>query len=269
MEYTAESGLQLGNKTNGSWSGFRSQITGAAFNILSEIGEVVASYGASLIELGRNSVNAVIKLCGGMGQIRYNSDENYLDIMSDSIRLKGTEMSSVQASYTDKSGVQRSSAVHVSPTDVQISSGINQNGSWVSSEVHVTPDEITVLGSVRDVESGGNYESFVDGTSGIWSYRKWKNGRVELWGAYNVSSKSCTTALGGWYRTDAFSVGNFPFSVTNANLVANYESQGYGALLWPTSKTSSTSPPSYYLIRPTSSSSITGVIYVHVVGEWQ
>ena len=271
MEYTAESGLQLGDKTNGEWSGFRSQITSTAFNILSEIGDVVASYGADLIELGKNSVSAVIKLCGGKGQIQYNEDEHYLDIMSDSIRLKGTEMASVQTGYTDKSGVQRNSAVHVSPTDIQISSGINQDGSWSSCEVHVKPDEITVLGSVRDAETDGNYESFVDGVSGIWTYRKWKNGRVELWGKYSVSGKACTTAgtgLGGWYRTDAFSVGAFPFSVYNSKLVANYESNGYGAFLWPTSSTSSTQPPSYYLIRPSSSSSLTGIISIHVVGEW-
>jgi hypothetical protein len=267
MEYNAESGLQLGNKTSGVWSGFRSQITSAAFNILNEAGEVLAHYGASLIELGRNSVDAVIKLCGGMGQIKYNSDENYLDISSDNIRLKGTEMSSVEAGYTDGSGVKRSSAVHTSPTEVQIRSGINSSGSWNDCSIRVTPDEIKTSGFIYDNDTGGYYESFVEGTSGIWTYRKWKSGKVELWGEYYVSSKSCSAALGNWYRTTSFTIGNFPFTVYNPKLVANYESTGYGALLWPTTSTTTNSPPEYYLIRPTSGN-VNGTIYIHVVGEW-
>lgn len=267
IEYNADDGVQIGDKVNGSWSGFRAQLTSTAYNILNVTGDILASYGANLIELGKNSVDAVIKLCGGKGQIRYNEEENYLDIMSDSIRLKGTEMSSVEAGYTDGSGVKRSSAVHVEPTEVEIRSGINSSGSWNDCSVRVTPDEVKVSGFVYDNDTGGYYESFIEGTSGIWTYRKWKNGKAELWGEYSVSTRSCSAALGNWYRTTSFTINNFPFTVYNPKLVANYESTGYGALLWPTTSTTTSSPPEYYLIRPTSGN-VNGTIYIHVVGEW-
>ena len=269
IEYDAENGLQLGDKTGGAWSGFRSQITNAAFNILNGVGNVVASYGASLIELGKNSVDAVIKLCGGMGTIQYNSDEDYLDIMSDSIRMKGVEMASVETGYTDSSGVKRSSAVHVAPTSVDIRAGINRNGSWQDNGIYVSTSGISIKtddGTMTDNDTGAKYVSFTEGTSGIWKYRRWSNGFVELWGTYNISNMACTAALGNWYRTAVFYPNSFPFTISNPKLTANYESDGYGALLWATTTTTASSPPNYYLIRPTSATIASGKIIFYVTG---
>ena len=77
---------------------------------------------------------------------------------------------------------------------------------------------------------------------------------MEMWncgGKYTVSGVNCRTAIGSLYRTDALTVEAFPFTVYNPNLTASYESNGYGAFLWPTSYATTTSPPSYYLVRPT------------------
>ena len=106
------------------------------------------------------------------------------------------------------------------------------------------------------------------GSSGIWNYSKRSDGTVELWGVYSVSNKACTAALGGMYRTDAFQPDNFPFVVYSPKLVASYESLGYGAMLWATSETTTTRPPSYYLIRPTSGTITSGKIIFHVTGTW-
>lgn len=76
MEFTSGTGLQIGDKTNGSWKGFRSRITSTAFEILNEAGSAVASYGRKLIQLGKDSVDAVIELCGGKGSIKYARPEN-------------------------------------------------------------------------------------------------------------------------------------------------------------------------------------------------
>lgn len=75
MEFTSGAGLQIGDKTNGSWKGFRSRITSTAFEILNEAGTAVASYGRKLIQLGKDSVDAVIELCGGKGIIKYGRVE--------------------------------------------------------------------------------------------------------------------------------------------------------------------------------------------------
>ncbi|MBQ2134459.1 MAG: hypothetical protein II203_01980 [Phascolarctobacterium sp.] len=91
IEFTEEKGLQIGNKTSGIWEGFRTQITSTAFNILSAAGETLASYGAKLIELGKNAENAVISMCGGKGKVSTTTigGKTYFEMSSDLIRITG------------------------------------------------------------------------------------------------------------------------------------------------------------------------------------
>lgn len=98
MEFNSGTGLQIGDKTNGSWKGFRSRITSTAFEILNEAGSAVASYGRKLIQLGKDTTDAVIELCGGRGKISFTNrqsstswssdkDLDDLTLTSESIRL--------------------------------------------------------------------------------------------------------------------------------------------------------------------------------------
>jgi hypothetical protein len=107
------------------------------------------------------------------------------------------------------------------------------------------------------------------GTSGIWTYTKWSDGRVELSGIYWVLDLPCTTALGTWYRTAVVAPDVLPFTVYGANLQASYESDGYGAILWATTTMDGKHPPNYYLIRPTSTTINGGKIFMHVTGRWK
>ena len=109
----------------------------------------------------------------------------------------------------------------------------------------------------------------VEDTSGIWKYRKWSNGRIELWGSYSVSGVTCSNQMGSaMYKSETLSMPSFPFSIYEPNLTASYESDGYGAFLWATSTTTETSPPSYYLVRPESGTITSGKINFHVIGKW-
>lgn len=101
LGYDSTNGLQIGNKTSGSWSGFRTRITSSTFDILNTAGSIVASYGAKLIELGKNATDAVIKLCGGKGEIKYNSTNKSLDLTGPRVRLIGTEYAGFEGSYVD------------------------------------------------------------------------------------------------------------------------------------------------------------------------
>ena len=47
LSYDSTNGLLIGNKTSGSWSGYRSQMLPTAFNILDASGNVISSYGAT------------------------------------------------------------------------------------------------------------------------------------------------------------------------------------------------------------------------------
>lgn len=271
MQYDSTNGLQLGNKSSGSWAGYRTQITNSVFRILNSAGTVLASYGDKLVELGRNATDAVIKLCGGKGTIEYTSDY-ILQLSGDSIRLKGVEESSLYANYTDDSGVFRNGAVHAAPGQVSI----NAKGGSDTSNIVVNPTNIQMTttnfnlsGTVNDSKNGGTYVSFAKGTSGIWTYKKYANGDLEMWGTYSVSNVACTEAMGNMYRTAVFSPTAFPFTVYNPNVVASYESDGYGAFLWATTKATTAKPPNYYLVRPTSTTISSGIINFHVLGKWK
>ena len=286
MIYDSANGLQIGDLRSGSWRGFRTQITNAAFRVLNSAGTVLASYGEKLIELGKNATDAVIKLCGGKGQIEYVTDEDsgteYIQMYSDRVRVKSSKMSSVYSMYTDNTTRWEKSAVNVSPTKVELYAsecidpalpehvdGWNVTRVMLESgRVDVeTPGPVT-FDCEGVYDNHGKLMSVVRGSSGIWKYSKWSDGTADLWGVYSVSNLACTTALGGWYRTAVFTPNAFPFTVTNPRLVANYESDGYGAMLWATTTTTTSKPPSYYLIRPTSATITSGKIIFHVTGTW-
>lgn len=285
MEFDATNGLQVGNKSSGSWSGFRSQIKSTAFNILNAAGAVVASYGEKLIELGKNATDAVIKLCGGKGRIEYVTDggDDYIQMYANKVRIKSDEMSSVYSMYTDESTRWEKSAVNVSPNEVEIYASecidpslpehvdgwnITRIGVRSGRVVVETPGDVTFYcDGIYDKH--GKLRSVVRDSSGIWTYSKWSDGTVDLWGVYTVLDQACTTALGSMYRTPVFHPDDFPFLVYNPRLTASYESQGYGAMLWATTLTTVSKPPSYYLIRPVSGTIASGKIIFHVTGTWE
>ena len=105
-------------------------------------------------------------------------------------------------------------------------------------------------------------------STGTWHYRKWKSGRVELSGYMNISNLACNIALGGWYQTSVQYSNLFPFNVYNPKVVASYSSDGYGALIWFTTRETMTKPGNFYLIRPTSATIATGVVNFYVTGTW-
>jgi len=160
---------------------------------------------------------------------------------------------------------------------------IDATGSVMQSSLAISPTPIfdwdkndfrhnTDVYFNRDVyineESIGEFVVNQD-SNGTWFYRKWNSGRVELYGYQNINNIACTSTLGGWYRTAVQSAPDFPFTVYNPKTVVNYESNGYGALVWLTTRATEYSPADYYLIRPTSSAGITGVVYYYVTGTWK
>lgn len=286
MLHDAVNGVQIGDKSSGAWVGFRTQIIHSAFNILNSAGNIIASYGEKLIELGKSATDAVIKLCGGKGQIEYTTDDDtsdeYLQISADKLRLKSSSMSSLYSMYSDGTTRWEKSSANVSPTNVHLyaSECIDPSMSdmaegWELSELSVnsdgvsinTPGNILLNGSLV-VDTHGKFRSVVEGSSGMWTYKKWSSGEVELWGTYSVSDMSCSTALGSMYRTSEISPGTFPFVVYFQNVTASYESEGYGAMLWPIKKSTTSELPHYYLVSPTSTTIANGKINFHVRGKW-
>lgn len=86
MEFDESDGLLVGNKKNGTWSGYRAQITSSMFNIINAAGAILASYGERLIEIGKELTDAVIRLCGDTIDINSTHDIN-LSSNSGSVRI--------------------------------------------------------------------------------------------------------------------------------------------------------------------------------------
>lgn len=106
------------------------------------------------------------------------------------------------------------------------------------------------------------------GTSGIWNYIKWSDGRAELLGKIGITNLSCTTAMGNMFRTSAVVTDDFPFSLSGIHAFAEYEAESNGAFVWANTKTTNSKPPNYYLVRATSST-ISGVLKMRVDGKWK
>lgn len=90
LSYDSTNGVQVGNKSNGSWSGTRARIKPSAFEIVNSDGAVLASYAANRIDLGKNSQNTVIGLCGGKGTMSYSTSNGGFCIESADITIRST-----------------------------------------------------------------------------------------------------------------------------------------------------------------------------------
>ena len=238
LSYDSSNGLQVGNKSGGYWNGYRTQIMSDKFNILDSSGNAIASYGSDLIELGKNSGDSVISLCGGTGEIfsRVINGQEYLTLSSDNVSVG------------------------------------NRNGltSIGMTEQAIFMDAPMIRINATMMDDNGVFISVYRGSDGPWEYRKWSNGDVELWGYQTVTSTSCSTPVGSMYRTVEYAPPSFPFTVYSPNLTAFYESDngGYGGFYWPTGNTTTSKPPNYYIMRP-NSATIHGKVNFHVYGKWK
>ena len=280
LTYDATNGVQLGNRSGGSWGSFRTQITSTAFNILDSAGSTLASYGEKLVELGKNATDAVIKLCGGKGQIEYTTldldgtTDDYLQVSADKLWFRGDSAVGLHsAKYSSSGNAMHRSAINLDSEHADIFSMASGVGS---SNVTLTPtsasissdgDMIISVNAVRD--SHGKFVSVETGSSGIWFYKKWSNGDAELWGSYSIAGWGCSNVFGSMYRTDLITPPSFPFTIYSPILTASYETNGYGAIPWATTNTTTDGPPNYYLVRPTSVLINNGSFIFHVFGKWK
>lgn len=111
-----------------------------------------------------------------------------------------------------------------------------------------------------------------EGTSGIWTYRKWSNGEAEVIGKIPISALAVSTALGNWYRSAVVDGASYAYPFTfqaipNVNM-QYATSNGTGGMMWLTTQGTATDPPDFYIIRPTSSTGVTGSVNVQVKGTW-
>jgi len=125
--------------------------------------------------------------------------------------------------------------------------------------------DLEVYGNIS--ANGGTINDFVteQGTSGIWTYRKWKSGTLELWGTYTASiAITNSSASYGGYRSGQLNIPSFPFTFDSApSITATVNSAG-GA--WVNNVVPTTTGGTFYLSAGASMASASRSIAFHVIG---
>lgn len=138
------------------------------------------------------------------------------------------------------------------------------NGTEISEPVQLFKNASSLANlSVDYVVEEGSPEANV--VNSPWYWRRWKSGRVDLWGKITINSVSCSTAMGSLFRTDTCTY-NFPVTIQNGIGTAFYTSNsGNGAMLWNSGFTD-TQFKCYY-IRATSGT-IKGELNLYISGTY-
>ena len=116
----------------------------------------------------------------------------------------------------------------------------------------------------------GNVTITASGEDANYAYKRYSDGTLEISGNVEYSSLACNTALGGWYRTDVKTPPNYPVEFSELpDVVMGFSTHaGTGAMVWETDAGLTSRPPTFYLIRPTSSTAVSGKVSIVAKGRW-
>lgn len=107
------------------------------------------------------------------------------------------------------------------------------------------------------------------GTSGIWTYRKWASGVAECWGAITISGKAVNTAWGSLWESANITIPDWPFAFTAVPTVTAHFEGDSGCGVEGIIGMSETSGGTTCLWNAKAKSSTTGLLMVKAIGEWK
>lgn len=112
-----------------------------------------------------------------------------------------------------------------------------------------------------------------EGTNGIFNFRYWSDGFVELWAKVNISNLSVSTSLGNMYRSNSPITDTqyqYPYTFYSQPFVYTqfFTSNNASALVWlnPTWGKATKYLPEFYLVRPTTGT-CSGYVYYYICGD--
>lgn len=206
------------------------------------------------------------------------------DATNDKITIAATDTVYTHPSYTAKTGVPTKNQKPAFGGTFKVSqpvsdatghiTAINSRTITIPSSTATTSaaglmsaSDKTTLSAIKDyvVEMGAE-------TTNNWIYRKWNSGWVECWRTLSISGYSCNTAVGNWYRTSVLTPAVYPVTFEyQPYLQMFFETDtGTGGFVWPAGSDSDDNPVirphKFYIIRMTSSNSISGKIHFYASG---
>lgn len=187
---------------------------------------------------------------------------NYLTQAQFDAALANNEINENEIYITPNTTSITSTAVPTASTIAEFDSSAHMNSTDMS-----TQDVSDFVDGLNG--QGANLADYVveQGTSGIWTYRKWNSGIAECWGEANSGSNISNSSAGGWYA-GSFAV-NFPdgLFITNPNAFVNIHTWGTGYHFGSAYQVTSTGMR-VQAIRNDNNSSIM-YANIHVIGKWK
>ena len=112
-----------------------------------------------------------------------------------------------------------------------------------------------------------------EGKNGIFNFRYWSDGFVELWAKVEISNLSVSTSLGNMYRSNSPITDTqyqYPYTFSPQPFVYTqfFTSNNASALVWlnPTWNKATQYLPEFYLVRPTTAT-CSGYVYYYICGD--
>lgn len=136
----------------------------------------------------------------------------------------------------------------------------------------MTQQEVDDFVDSLNVGGGGVAVDLVveEGTSGIWTYRKWSSGIAECWGKINATV-SCTRQYSNLYIQPVGSIyprQTFPFEFIAApNCSISLEN--INGWLMPDGLVTTTQTQAWWLVRTASSSNLNVYVSYYAIGRWK
>lgn len=108
------------------------------------------------------------------------------------------------------------------------------------------------------------------GTSGIWTYRKWNSGIAECWGKDTKSTVVNTAWGSGYYSSSLTSIFPSDLFVEAPTSVSIYISGGYSGLIMNSGTAISKDSVIYCIFRASNlTSAQTFYPHIHAIGKWK
>lgn len=108
---------------------------------------------------------------------------------------------------------------------------------------------LTIKGDINDID-------YDEGSSGVWKWKKYKNGRFELFGNSEDTETQETTAWGTIHSLNLSGLGNYPFAISTIDnifgTVTIENANGVSSVVYLNSLTTA---PNYIFVRGTNMNS--------------
>lgn len=193
-----------------------------------------------------------------------------LQTVNNNINSINTNITSITNSLNDKMNSPINSG---SNTSYFLRWSSNNQGAWATLPTASATRAGTMSSAhYTQVQNTKRYVSN-DGKSGIFNFRYWSDGFVELWAKVEVSNLSVSTTLGNMYRSEGpykQTTYKYPYTFTSRPFVfaTFFSTNSASAFVWlnPVLSYAKTYLPPLYLVRPTTGT-CTGDLYFYVCGN--